>query len=363
MRVRGSYLWAAAILVGLGGWLASGMLMEAHVADDPSGESAAETQPELQAVRVERMTARERRSELVVRGRSEADERVQLRAETAGRVISTPYPKGSFVEKGSVLCEIDMGDRKARLAEAQAAVDQAKLDHNASVSLKEKGFSAATDAAAKKARLDAAMAMLNQAEIDIERTRTLAPFDGVLEERNAKVGVWLAVGETCATLVDLDPIQLVGYVSERDVGKLEVGMPGTGHLVTGETVEGEIAYISATADPETRTFRVELHADNAERRFRDGVTAEIIVPLEAEEAHHFSPAILTLDDEGRIGVRIVDGDDRVRFMPVEIIADGPDGVWVSGLPEEIRVITVGQEYVTAGQKVRPILADTIAGRS
>jgi len=351
------------MLLGLSGWLASGVLMRAGVVgeSEPAAAAGESADTQLVAVRVETMIARERRAEVLIRGRSEANERVELRAETAGRVASTPYAKGSFVEKGAVLCELDMGEREAKLAEARAAVDQARLDYDAAVTLMQKGFTAATEQAARKARLDAAMAALNQAEIDIERTRTRAPFDGILDPRNANEGVWLAVGEICATLVDFDPMLIVGHVSERDVGKLEVGMAGRARLVTGEAVEGEIGYIATTADPATRTFRVELEVDNSERKLRDGVTAEIAVPIRTEKGHLFSPAILALDDAGRIGVRVVDDDDIVRFAPVEILADTPDGVWVSGLDDEVTVITVGQEYVEAGQRVRPVSQTASAG--
>jgi len=354
MKMRSSYLWAAALVAIIAIWMAPGIWTRDGDARDAPAASRGDQEPGLPTVRVRTLSASERRSELVIRGRSEADQRVELRAETAGRVISTPHPKGSYVEKGAVVCEIDLGERSARLAKARAAVEQAKLDYEASASLMKKGFSAATEEAARRALLDAAMAALNEAEIDIERTRTLAPFSGVLEERNAKLGVWLGVGEVCATMVDLDPMLIVGQVSERDVGKIEVGMRGTARLVTGEEVEGRIGYIAASADPATRTFRAELHVGNADRGLRDGVTAEIGIPLEAEMAMLLTPAILAHGDDGRIGVRIVDDRNIVRFAPVELITQGPEGAWVRGLADQARVISVGHEYVVAGQEVQPV---------
>ena len=138
------------------------------------------------------------------------------------------------------------------------------------------------------------------------------------------------------------------------------GHPGTDHrgaLVQGggEAVEGVIRYIAPSADPATRTFRLELALANPAGRLRDGVTSEIEIVLDEVRAHRFSPAILALSDRGEVGVRIVDAEGLVDFVPVEIIGEERDAVWVAGLPDTVTVITVGQDYVSDGQRVEPVL--------
>ena len=64
--------------------------------------------------------------------------------------------------------------------------------------------------------------------------------------------------------------------------------------------------------------------------------------------------MLTLNDAGLVGVRCLDGDERVVFHAVEVIGDQPNGVWIAGLPDRIDLITVGQEYVRQGDSVKPI---------
>jgi multidrug efflux system membrane fusion protein len=59
-----------------------------------------------------------------------------------------------------------------------------------------------------------------------------------------------------------------------------------------------------------------------------------------------------LNDEGQLGVRVVDEDDVVQFVPVRMIRDTANGVLLAGLPEVADVITVGQEFVTEGVRVR-----------
>ncbi|HSM19336.1 MAG TPA: efflux RND transporter periplasmic adaptor subunit, partial [Hyphomicrobiales bacterium] len=306
---------------------------------------------------VRTFTAGERVAHLRITGRTEAEKRVRVKAETAGRVEALPVTKGAAVQKGEIVCRLDEGAREARVLQAQAALTQAELDHEAAAKLQTQGFAAATRVRALKAALDAASAALAQAELDLSRTRIAAPFDGLVEAHDAELGDFLNVGAPCATISTRDPILVVGQVSERDIAKLEPGMTGTATLVTGETVNARIRFISPTADPATRTFRVELKADNPQARLRDGVTAEIDLPLKPVRAHKLSPAYLTLDDAGNIGVRSVDAGGIVHFNPVTVLGNGAGEIWVADLPETIDVIVTGQEYVAAGERVTPVRAE------
>jgi multidrug efflux system membrane fusion protein len=153
----------------------------------------------------------------------------------------------------------------------------------------------------------------------------------------------------------------VGAVSEQQVGQIAVGDPATASLVTGETVTGKVRFVASRADTATRTFRVEIELPNPDNRLRDGVSADIHIPVKRVKAVHISPGILVLDDSGVVGVRVVD-KGIVRFVHVTPISEGPDGMWVAGLPDETQVITVGQQYVTDGEKVKAML-DKAGARS
>ena len=182
-----------------------------------------------------------------------------------------------------------------------------------------------------------------------------APFDGYIEERNAEVGDFVKDGNPIATIVESDPLLITGQISELQVGNISVGGEGSAKLVTGETVTGKIKFIGSMADPETRTFRVELEVPNEGYKLRSGVTAEITFKTNSVEAHFLSPGYLTLNDSGVLGLRAVGDDDIVKFYPVKILADTPDGIWVQGLPETVRLIVVGQDFVRDGDKVQPDL--------
>jgi multidrug efflux system membrane fusion protein len=290
--------------------------------------------------------------QLVLRGRTEADRRVDVRAEISGLVASTPIRKGAVVAAGDTLCRLDPGERPANLAEAKANLRQSEVEYDAALRLAEKGFTSETEALTREAQLEAARAKLLRARIDMDRLEIVAPFDGALETDTAELGALLQPGSICASLIALDPIALVGFAAERDVDRLKVGAPARARLVTGRSVEGRIRFVARSADAETRTYRVEVAAPNPDLEIRDGMTAEILIGLDSEPAHFAPQSALTLDGAGRLGVRLAQ-DGRARFAPVEILADAPDGVWLSGLPEEADIIVVGQEFVADGSPVAP----------
>lgn len=308
------------------------------------------------AVVAMRSEARPIESGIVLRGRTEALRRVEVRAETTGLIISEPLRRGTIVETGDLLCELDPGTRPAQLAEAEARLAEAEANNRASESLVERGFTSETVAIGNRAALQAAQAVIDQAERELTRLKIHAPFGGLLADDSAELGSLLQPGSECATIIDLDPIKLVGFAPERLVDQIGVGAPVGARLLSGEEFAGAVSFVSRSADDETRTFRVEAEVPNPELAIRDGITAEILVALEGRRGHLLPQSALTLDDAGRIGVRSVDGD-RAMFQPVEVIRDAAEGVWVAGLPESLEVIVVGQDFVTEGQPITVTLQE------
>lgn len=351
-RLSSPMTMAVTIAVAATAWVLSGQIgaSEKPAPRKPTTEAAAA----LPQVRVAWIEVEERQAALVVNGATAAIRKVELRAETIGRVIAVNAEKGAVVAKGDVILRLSPDDREARLAEAKSLVRQRQMEAEAARQLQQRGFRPDTVVAANEAALDAARAQLARVETDIARTAIRAPFGGVLDRRPAEIGTYLKEGDLIATLVDLDPILIVAPVSERDIGKLALGKPGRARLITGETVEGTVRYIAAAADAATRTFRVELAVPNPDRWLADGVSAQLRLPLPATRAHRVSPALLSLGEDGSVGVKSVGADDKVVFHPVSIVGDGSEGIWLTGLPTRTRLITVGQEFVKPGQHVRPV---------
>ncbi|MCI4661712.1 MAG: efflux RND transporter periplasmic adaptor subunit [Neomegalonema sp.] len=291
---------------------------------------------------------------LLLRGVTQAARNVEVKAQTGGLVISRPLRKGAQVREGELLCEIDLGDRNAQLKQAQATLAKARADATASSTLSRKGYSTGVEVATDQAALAGAQAAIETIELDIERTRITAPFDGLLESDTAETGSLLLSGSTCATVIALNPIHVVGYAPERSIDQVSLGAPAHVRLITGRSFEAEVSFVARAADPATRTFLVEAIAPNTNGLVRDGMSAEMSIGLEDDQAHLLPHSVLTLDDDGRLGVRIVereDGTSLARFVPVELLRDGADGVWLAGLPPRAEIITVGQEFVTDGARV------------
>lgn len=380
--------------------LFGGDAAETQTAEAPATD-AQDDAPEVEGAKrvkvlVNKFIAQEVDSAVVLRGETEAARQVDVRSETSAIVTSEPLRKGAQVTKGEALCVLDPGTRgaaldeararlseaesrvpeaQARVEEAKARLEEAQISQNAATRLIQDGFAsqtrvAAADASAAAAQagvtsatsglraaqsgIEAATAAVASAEKEIERLTILAPFNGLLESDTAELGSLLQPGALCATIIQLDPIKLVGFVPETEVNRVTIGAQAGARLAAGGgEVLGQVTFLSRSADPETRTFRVEIEVPNADLMIRDGQTAEIAIASAGVKAHLIPQSAMTLDDEGTLGVRLVDADAVVAFAAVDLMRDTADGVWVTGLPEEADVIVVGQEYVTAGVTVAP----------
>ena len=355
MRLRRSYVLALIIAAIISAWILSGQIGngDSTVAEQSSaGASAsAATENKTPHVRARVFHAQPRRSVLTIRGRTEALRTVEIRAETSGTIVDLPVEKGAHVQKGDLICRLSLNARDAQMAEAEALMRQRWLELDAARKLAARGHRSETQAAAAQAAYDAARAQVKQREVELSHTRILAPFDGVIDARPVELGDYLQPSQPCATIVDMNPFLVVGQVSEADVDQVVEGTVGTAILVSGETVEGYVRFVAKTADPATGTFLVELEGPNDDGRLRSGVTAEIKVPSAELMAHLIPPSILGLDDAGTIGLRILDDRNIVHFQRVQILEDGPSGVWITGLPTSAKLITVGQDFVVPGQAV------------
>jgi multidrug efflux system membrane fusion protein len=360
--IRRSYVIAGVIFLVLVVYIASGAFGSAPDKKSPTEKAEAATAAEKEkkpgtasevpAVQVRLITAEARKQDHVVRGQTEALRKVIVRAETAGKVAAIRADRGTPVRAGDTICELAVDERSAMLKQARAVMKQRQLEYDASRQLRDKGFRSETALAGDQAEFEAAAAQVERMENELDNTKLRAPFEGIVDARMADVGDYLSPGQPCAMVIDQDPFLVVGQASEKDVTAINKGDSGWATLVSGERIDGKVRFVSKSADSATRTFRVELEIPNPQGKIRDGITAEMHVSGREVQAHRISPAILALDEKGHIGVRIVDDKKKVQFVPVEIVADTPEGIWVSGLPAKATVITVGQDYVSAGQEVR-----------
>lgn len=372
-------------------------------------ETAGET-PNVVSVIARRSEARTIDSAVILRGETRAVRQVELRSETSGTIVSDPLRKGTFVTAGQLMCEIGVGTREialadaearlaetrsripeveARVPEAQARIEEAasrlneaQINLNAAEKLFEGGFASETRVANALAGVRSAEAAVQTAEgglksarsgleniqasilsaeaavasarQEIEKLAIHAPFEGILESDTAEIGSLMQPGSLCGTIIQLDPIIIAGFVPEAEVNRITEGVRAGARMVDGTTIQGQVSFLSRSADQTTRTFLVEIEAPNADLKIRDGQTADILIEADGALAHLLPQSSLTLNDEGTLGVRIVAADGTAQFTPVRILRDTSQGVWLGGLPPVANVILVGQEYVTDGV---PVLAN------
>lgn len=354
-----SYLWrhrnyrvAATVALLAVLWLLSGQLFPSDAAPDRT-VTAAETAGSAEELRVRarRIAAQPYTTRVLVNGHTEPNRSVRLRAELDGVIVALPVAEGRAVKEGDVICEIDAEDRPERLERARAALHKAELDYAGAQRLRKRGLQSDAALAQQEVALANARAEFKRASVDLSHLKIRAPFDGVVNQRAVELGDFIRRGEECATLLDLDPLLLVGEVSETQVGGLALGGPASAQLQTGQRVRGELRYISQQADEVTRAYRVEVAVANGSGTLRGGISGRLALSTGEVMAHRINSSLLTLDDRGELGVRILDQQNRVAFASVTLVDDGDEGIWVSGLPQQTTLITVGQEYVTEGEIV------------
>ena len=291
MKIRQTYITSFITLVIAILWMLSGIL-----ADDEF-EVKTKTQLEtISSVTVLNSTGSEKAKKIKVSGTTEADKLIKIRAEASGTVVSRPVKQGQFVKKDQLICQLYNAGRTSY-------------------------------------------------------PKVNAPFDGYLETFSVKEGDYLNTGAVCATIIDPDPMRLIGEVSEKEINFVKVGAKAVAELISGKKVEGVVSFVSTSANKGTRTFRVEIDVKNSDRSIRDGVSAQIEIEGDTILAHKISPSILMLGEAGELGIRTVNEDDQVEFKKIEILEDSMEGIWITGLPKNTRIITIGQEYVFQGQTV------------
>ena len=225
---------------------------------------------------------------------TKSEKRINVKAKTSGEVVKIGAIQGAYVKKDTVLCSLGV--------------------------------------------------------VELNRTEVKAPFSGFIEQI-VKPGNFLERGQICATIIQLDPITLIAGVPEYDINKVRIGQNVFVELVTGQKINGKLTFVSKSASPDTRTFSVESQIQNSDGKVKDGLTAEISIEIDKVMAHKISPSILLLNDEGKLGIRIVNNGKYANFVEIIILEDSEEGLWVTGIPEEVEIIIQGQGFVENGQEV------------
>ncbi|MGS2719557.1 efflux RND transporter periplasmic adaptor subunit [Paraglaciecola aestuariivivens] len=341
-------IWLALIIVViLCVWLASGMLKADNRPETPNKQQSFP----LVKVTVERFNAEQVTREISLYGRTEPDRIATIRAEVKGLVKQVHVQEGQSVTKGQKLVSLEKADYQSRLSSAQATLKQREVELAGAQKLQTQGYQSQTALAQAVANLEQAKAEVTQYQLMVQRTEILAPFDGIINERFVEQGDLLKDGDSVAKLVDLDPLVISANVTENHIQQLVHEQAAIGRMVSGEVLEGKIRYISSISEPGTNTFKIEVAVPNPNFSTLAGISTELALPLQKTWAIRITPSVMALDEEGNIGVKIVQ-NDQVKFVPIDIVKSDSQGVWLSGMGQQADVIILGHGFVRHGDKVQ-----------
>lgn len=305
----------------------------------------------IYSVQAKTLSARTIEMHLPLSGTTEADETLSLINTYPGKITKLFIEKGTFVQKGAPILQIDTRTLAAEIEQAKLLVKQRNLELEGVKQLAANNYSSKVNLAQAETELASAKSIERRLLIDLENATIKAPFSGVLNTLDVQEGQVIAAGDAVGTLVSLNPIKVNVNIPQNKVHQVKLGTPGEIRLESGYEAEGFVSYINTTANAASRTITVEIEVNNPDNAIPAGLTASVDFIIDEQKAHAFSPALLTLDDAGQTAVKTIDIDNRVVISPVTIVKSERDQVWVSGLPDNVNIITVGQGFVSAGDKI------------
>ena len=361
--MKKSIIFAFLILLVTIGWLGSGQFskvnaenenkVETNLNDELNTDNEIDENNLDNIIKVEtRISSAEKIDQLIVlQGQTVYNKKIDVKSETIGNITNINFNRGKKVKKGEQLIKISKENREELLNSAKELIKLYEIEYSSAKQLIDKGLSSKSKLGLASYNLANAKSQLKNIELDIENTNIKAPFNGIITDKNVEVSDYVTQGTILLTIVNLNPIKVQGYLSEFDINKVKVNTKATIVNSNGIKKEGKITFISPSAETSTRTFEIEIEADNSDLSFKSGITTSISIKGSDLMAHKIPPSILTLQDDGIVGVKVLSDDDIVIFYPIKKVKDTIDGMWVSGLPDKINLIISGQEYVTSGQKI------------
>jgi len=353
--------WVAwALVIAITGWMGSGYIYPTQTADDDESQ---DTVAKVTAVAVSLSKAETVTRNFVAEGQALPDRSTDLRAEATGQIKEVLVLKGNMVAAGDVIARFDVAQNEADLNRAQQELARAQLEFDNSETLVDRGVATNDRLVQARSSLASAQAAVIAAQKALDNSEITAPFAGRIEALDLNAGEFVSAGSSVGQVVDNTPLTVTIQVPQQSLRDIKAGQTADVTFITGEELQGTVAFVGSNANSETRTFLAEITVENADGAVPAGVSAEIRIPIGEITAHFLSPAILSLDTDGTLGIKTVDVDNTVVFAEVKIERAQTDGIWVSGLPDIANIITIGQGYVTNGDKVNPQSETELAGAS
>ncbi len=345
--------------------VAGGMLVAVAACGGAQGEDAAQDQAESAGytrvvnVEVERVEPREFARIIRVTGVAQAMRDVVVSAQEEGVVRRIVRDKGQPIRAGQAILRLDDAILRAQVQTAAAQAGLAdELWERRKKLYEEDGIGSEVSYLEAKYVAEQNRGNLRVLQERLARTTVTAPISGILDARIVEVGSMVSPGTPVARIVQTDSIKILAGVPERYALDLSVGaaVSAVFDILVGEILSASITYVGMAVDPDSRTFPVELTLPNPGARIKPEMVASIaVVQEELSDAIVVPQQALVAMEEGHV-VFVVEGtgEETVAVArPVRISASqGNEAVIAEGLEEGDRVVVVGQQGLTAGDRVR-----------
>ena len=408
--MKKSIFIASFILLLVVGWIGSGQFTNVNAQDDTSvslsGTEENNTKEAIvedsgSKVEVKEFNFSQIDQSIELQGQTTHNKKIDVKSETTGNITNISFNRGDKVSKGDNLITISIENRNEllnsakkdlerlnkelelneknkinRLSQNKELIKLYEIEFASAKQLIDKGLSSKSKLSLASfnlanARADQEDIMINfesqqssieaqiasfksqlkNIELDIQNTLINAPFSGIISDKMIEESEYITPGNTLFTIIDLNPIKIQGYLSEFDVNKINLATKAVIENTNGIKKIGKISFISPSAETSTRTFEITIEADNGDISFKSGITTKITIAGSELKAHKIPPSILTLLDDGTVGVKAINNESIVVFYPITSVKDTIDGIWVSGLPDTVNLIITGQEYVSVGESI------------
>ena len=406
--MKSSIIISTLIFLAVIGWIASGQITKVNAQSENETKNSENPNEDIKnddyssnKAEIKTFTFTQIDQSIELQGQTIYNKKIDVKSETTGNIVKINFNRGNNVNKNSELIKISMENRiellnsrkkdlerlnkelklneknkNNLLSQNKELIKLYEIEYASAKQLIDKGLSSKSKlslasfnlANAKADQKDIEIKFesqlsniesqianvksdLKNIELDIENTNITAPFDGIISEKIVEISEFITPGNILFTIIDLNPIKVQGYLSEYDVNKVQIGTKTIIENSNGVKKNGKITFISPSAETSTRTFEITIEADNSDLSFKSGITTKIIIEGSELKAHKIPPAILTLLDDGTVGVKAVDKDKKVIFFPTLTVKDTVDGMWVTGLPDTVDLIITGQEYVSIGDSI------------
>jgi membrane fusion protein (multidrug efflux system) len=290
-------------------------------------------------------------------GTIEAIEEITVVSEINAMVVNIPFTEGSQIKKGELIAQLDDSQLAAEVSSAEALYAQSLATYNRVKKVVEQKAGTPQDLDDALASLKVSEANLKLAQARLDKTRIVAPFNGMVGSRRVSVGSFLRTGDAITELANLNEIRINFSAPERFLSDLKRGSEVIvfAPVYPGHKVKGRIIVIEPIIDSDTRTVRIVAKVQNPGQKFRPGMSANVSVVLSER------PEALTIPTEAvfAIGnqsfVYIVNADSTVSPAPVTLGMQLSDVVEViGGLQQGMTIITAGHQKLFPGAKVMPV---------